>query len=105
MMPTNEELEDLYNTEQLRDNILQKKNKITEYQKGIDVLRSSDKPLDPFVQGRILLLESLIQDYQEAISTWETLLHSLAEESEWNASKGLTKTHLRGIHVRPSQRS
>jgi hypothetical protein len=81
-MPTNEELEDLYNADQLKENISQKRDKISEYQKGIDVLRSSDKPLNPFVQGRIFRLESLIQDYQEAISTWETLLHSLADKSE-----------------------
>jgi hypothetical protein len=81
-MITSEELEDLYNEEQLRGNIWQKSDKIIKYQKGIDVLRSSDKPLDSFVEGRILRLESLIQDYQEAISTWETLLHSLAKESE-----------------------
>jgi hypothetical protein len=80
-MPTNEELLELLTEEQLKANISEKRSKIAKYAKGADVLRSSDKPLDPFTEGRIRYLESQIQDYKEAISTWQTLLDNLPKES------------------------
>jgi hypothetical protein len=81
MTPTNEELEALMTREQLNFNIAEKNAKILEYETGLHVLRNSPTPDDPFVVGRISLLESKVADYREAIQTWKLLLANLKPEA------------------------
>jgi len=70
----------MLNEDKLKFNISRKAARIEKYEKGIDVLRNSDNPHDPFTKGRIDYLSSLIEDDKEAISNWQRLLDSLPVE-------------------------
>ena len=79
-MSTNDELEALYNAEQLRSNIESKEWKIHEFKTGLNVLRNSSTPDDSYILGRISHLEAKITDYEEAISDWRLLLAAIEKQ-------------------------
>ena len=82
MALTNEDIRSLLTRKQLDDNILEKEGKIREYENGLDVLRGSSMPDDPFVIRQKKFYESSIEDYKEAISTWKAFLEALPVDED-----------------------